>query len=70
MEFMIMTGEARETIDNWDHRLLEYPFVRKGMTVEEYEEEKAYYFSVPISDHKKSIYKPLWKQKEIADGKR
>jgi len=57
-----MTDEAKRTVDDWDHRLLEYPFVRKGMTVEEYEKEKSYYFSVPLSDHKNGTYKPLWKQ--------
>ncbi|MCR5419308.1 MAG: hypothetical protein K6E84_10360 [Lachnospiraceae bacterium] len=63
-----MMEEARKTIDNWDHRLLEYPFVRKGMTVEEYEKEKAYYFSVSMEDLKKQRYKPLWKQREESNG--
>lgn len=29
-----MTND-KSTIDNWDARLLEYPFVYEGMTVEE-----------------------------------
>ena len=32
--------ENKKTIDNWDARLLEYPFVYEGMTEEAYFEEK------------------------------
>jgi len=49
-------------IDNWDPILLEYPFVREGMTHREYIEEKAYYLACPIERLKKRLYTPLWKQ--------
>ena len=57
-------ADQKNTIDNWNPILLEYPFVRKGMTEEEYYAEKAYYLSRPIDDLKNGLYIPLWKQKE------
>ena len=57
---MFMGG--KDTIDNWDARLLEYPFVYKGMTEEAYFEEKKYYgenFDKVMSGE----YMPLWKQR-------
>ena len=59
-----MTEDPNEIIDNWDLRLLEYPFVRKGMTAKEYDEEKAYMLSRPLEEIKQGLYKPLWKQRE------
>ena len=59
-----MMEDQNEVIDNWNPILLEYPFVRKGMTAQEYDEEKAYYYSVPLEDHKTNQYVPLWKQRE------
>ena len=53
-----------DVIDNWDPIMLEYPFVRKGMTLREYLEEKEYYYQHK-SEIKTGEYKPLWKQKEI-----
>lgn len=32
-----------DLIDDWNPIMLEYPFVRKGMTLREYLEEKGYY---------------------------
>ena len=61
-----MTEEENETIDNWPLFMREYPFTRKGMTVREYEEEKAYYLSMSVDDLKYGRYKPLWKQREEA----
>lgn len=52
----------QNTIDGWDARLLEYPFVYEGMTVEEYETEKEYWGS-HLDDVKNGTYSPLWKQK-------
>ena len=51
-----------ETIDDWDPFLLEYPFIRKGMTVSEYEEEKNYW-GAHLKEVKEGTYIPLWKQK-------
>lgn len=53
---------------DWDKflEICEYPFVRKGMTFEEFEEERKYF----LSNHKKyrdGTYTPLWKQKNQAD---
>ena len=58
-----MMEEQAKTIDDWNPILLEYPFVRKGMTEAEYDTEKAYYLSRPITELKNGEYKPLWKQK-------
>lgn len=55
--------ESKKTIDDWDPRLLEYPFVRNGMTVEEYHREKKYYgdnYDKVLSGE----YIPLWKQEK------
>lgn len=48
---------------------LEYPFVKKGMTVGEFREELRY-FSEHRDAYKKGNYKPLWKQKGENNGKR
>lgn len=50
-----------DVIDNWNPIMLEYPFVRKGMTLREYLEEKEYY-NQHRQDVKDGIYKPLWQQ--------
>ena len=55
-------ARQQSTIDDWDARLLEYPFVYKGMTVEEYEKEKEYW-GKHLEDVKNGTYSPLWKQK-------
>ena len=52
-----------ETIDNWDARLLEYPFIYEGMTVEEYNKEKAYWGS-HLEEVRAGTYLPLWKQNQ------
>ena len=48
----------------WDLflKISEYPFVREGMTPEEFEEELKY-LGEHYEDYKKGDYKPLWKQK-------
>ncbi len=46
------------------YSLKEAPYWRKGMTVEEYEVEREYYYK-HIEDVKEGKYKPLWKQKEL-----
>lgn len=51
----------KNTIDKWDFRLLEYPFVYEGMTVEEYNKEKEYWGS-HLKEVKDGTYVPLWKQ--------
>ena len=42
--------------------MMEYPFVRREMSVIEYELEKAYLSTVPIKEYKYGEYKPLWKR--------
>ena len=64
-----MMYDPDEIIDNWHPILLEYPFVRRGMTAKEYFEEKEYYLSVGIDDLKNERYKPLWKQREEENQK-
>ena len=59
-----MTEDLNETVDNWPPIMLEYPFVRRGMTKKEYLEEKKYYCSMTADDLKQGRYKPLWKQRE------
>lgn len=56
--------EPKGTIESLDPILLEYPFVRPGMTIEEYDEEREYYSRHSASDLKSRKYKPLWKQRE------
>lgn len=56
--------ENKETIDKWNPIMLEYPFVRKGMTVDEYEAEKEYY-GKHLKEVRDGTYLPLWKQKKI-----
>lgn len=51
----------KNTIDDWDARLLEYPFVFAGMTVEEYHKEKEYWGN-HLKEVKEGTYLPLWKQ--------
>lgn len=41
--------------------LKEVPFWRDGMSVEEYEKEREYYYK-HIDDVKAGTYKPLWKK--------
>lgn len=41
--------------------VMEAPYWKNEMTVEEYEHERSYYYS-HIEDVKKGIYKPLWAQ--------
>lgn len=53
-----------ETIDSLDPIMLEYPFVREGMTIDEYYEEKEYYINQSVDDLKNGRYIPLWKQTE------
>lgn len=52
-----------DTIDNYNPRALEYPFVRKGMSVEEYEKERDYW-GTHLKEVKEGTYVPLWKQKK------
>lgn len=59
-----------DLIDDWDPILLAYPFVRKGMTAEEYDKERKYLAQQNIEDIKNLKYKPLWKQREEQNGKR
>ena len=49
--------------DVLDPIMLEYPFVRDGMTVGEYIEEKIYY-GEHFQEYRRGKYKPLWKQRE------
>lgn len=41
--------------------MLEFPFWREGMTYEEFDKERAYFYS-HIEDFRDNNYKPLWKQ--------
>jgi len=59
-----MMEELDEIVDNWPPILLEYPFVRRGMSKSEYFKEKEYYTSMTAMDLKMERYKPLWKQRE------
>lgn len=49
--------------------MLEYPFIRKDMTVEEYEIEIEYW-GHHLEEVMAGTYKPLWKQKKegLIDG--
>lgn len=59
-----MVIQPNDSIDSWGLNFLEYPFVREGMTVAEYEEEKKYYLEQGLENIKNGKYKPLWKQRE------
>ena len=52
------------TIDDGAYRLLEYPFVYEGMTVEEYHKEKEYWGS-HLKEVRDGTYLPLWKQNKL-----
>lgn len=50
--------------DNWaTHAMMEQPFWRKGMTIEEYEEEREY-LNKHIVDFQNFTYQPLWMQRK------
>lgn len=49
------------------YSLMEAPFWRNGMTPEEYEEEREYYY-MHLEDVKKGTYKPLWQQDGSNNG--
>ena len=51
-----------KTVEDLDPRLREYPFVYKGMTIEEYDKEKEYY-GKHWSEVHEGKYKPLWVQR-------
>lgn len=52
-----------EEKDRWySPPMMEVPFWRDDMTLEEYEEEYAYY-EEHYADVQRGIYEPLWKQK-------
>lgn len=53
---------AKETIDSWATvGMKEFPFYHKGMTLEEFEEEREYFYrGLPWPKG----YEPLWKQRE------
>lgn len=59
---MEMRKELSETIDKWPPFLKNgYPFIREGMTPDEYMKEKDYFFS-HYDDYENGTYVPLWKQ--------
>ena len=60
--------DDKNVIDNWDYRLLEYPFVYEGMTVEEYHGEKEYW-GKHLKEVRQGTYLPLWKQKSENNDK-
>lgn len=49
-----------KTIDDYPI-LCEYPFYKKGMTIDEYNSEKEYY-DAHIEEVRDGTYVPLWKQ--------
>ena len=53
-----MTGENKFTFS-----MMEYPFYREGMTVDEWKIEREY-MAEHMEDVKKGKYKPLWEQKD------
>ena len=53
-----------EINENWaTPTVKEVPFWRNGMTPEEYDIEREYYYR-NIDQVRKGVYVPLWKQKE------
>lgn len=53
--------EEPKTVEDLMPIMLDYPFVYKGMTIEKYEEEKAYW-GKHLDDFRNGSYKPLWVQ--------
>lgn len=49
-------------------KICEWPFVREGMTIEEFDEEMRYYGTHREEVHNRT-YKPLWKQREEENNK-
>ena len=45
--------------------LREVPFWKDGMSIEEYEKEREYYYT-HLNDVKRGSYEPLWKQKKAS----
>lgn len=54
----------KNTIDDWNPILLEYPFVYEGMLEEEYHKEKEYWGN-HLKEAREGTYLPLWKQEII-----
>ena len=54
--------EEAKTIEDLNPIMCEYPFVYKVMTIDSYEEEKAYY-GKHLKEYFKGEYLPLWKQR-------
>ena len=50
------------TVEDLPTNDLEYPFIYKGMSIEEYWIERVYY-SKHLKDVRTLKYKPLWKQR-------
>ena len=54
--------------DEWaSGQIKEAPYWRKGMTPEEYDEERTYFFA-NINKYFSGTYEPLWKQKGLDKG--
>lgn len=59
-----MKNQGINVVEDLPYISLEYPFLYKGMTIDEYWRERAYY-STQI---KNPDYRPLWKQRgEVHD---
>lgn len=56
--------ESKEikTVDDLPYIMKEFPFIRDGMTIAEYEEERDYW-GMHLEEVKNGTYIPLWKQR-------
>ncbi len=57
-----MSEKRKPTVEDLDPIMRQYPFIRPGMSEEEYYAEKEYYIRQPVEAIKNQTYKPLWKQ--------
>lgn len=58
-ELRLLMEENKEWLNP---KVKETPYWRDGMTPEEYDIEREYYY-MHLDDVRKGIYKPLWKQR-------
>lgn len=57
-----------KTVEQLPPTYWEYPFLYKGMSIEEYEKEREYH-GTHMKEVHSGVYKPLWKQRgEVHDA--
>lgn len=58
----LLKEDGCTTVEDLPYSDLEYPFIYKGMSVEDYWKERVYY-GTHWDDIRKGTYEPMWKQR-------